>query len=113
MSDYAANHAEYRVLKDGNTKVVKSMMIQPGDILYLEKGEKAPVDAFILSTSIEDGTCFVDTAELDGETNLKRRTALQEFSAFNNISVSYYRFRKKRKKTAPMGQLSLHQPTLA
>jgi P-type E1-E2 ATPase len=63
------------------------MMIQTGDILYLEKGEKAPVDAFILSTSIEDGTCFVDTAELDGETNLKRRTALQDLCGFSTISV--------------------------
>lgn len=54
------------------------MYLQAGDILYLVKGEKAPVDAMILSTAYEDGTCFVETAELDGETNLKRRTALTE-----------------------------------
>lgn len=89
MSDYAANNAEYRVLRNGEIKIVKSMVIQPGDILYLEKGEKAPIDAFILSTSFEDGTCFVDTAELDGETNLKRRTALQDFAVMSTIDVSF------------------------
>lgn len=89
MSDYAANNAEYRIIRNGEIVIVKSMMIQPGDLLYLEKGEKAPVDAFILSSSIEDGTCFVDTAELDGETNLKRRTALQEFSGISTISVFF------------------------
>ncbi|KAJ3052407.1 hypothetical protein HK102_011890, partial [Quaeritorhiza haematococci] len=54
------------------------MHIQPGDILYLTKGQKFPVDAVLISTSYDDGTCFVETAELDGETNLKRRTALGE-----------------------------------
>lgn len=87
MSDYAANNAEYRVIRNGEIVIVKSMMIQPGDFLYLEKGEKSPVDAFILSTSFDDGTCFVDTAELDGETNLKRRTALLEFLELTSISV--------------------------
>jgi magnesium-transporting ATPase (P-type) len=42
------------------------MYLHPGDILYLSKGEKSPVDAMILSTAYEDGTCFVETAELDG-----------------------------------------------
>ena len=87
ISDYAANNAEYRVLKNNELVIIKSMMIQPGDVLYLEKGEKAPVDAFILSSAFEDGTCFVDTAELDGETNLKRRTALQDYCGFSTIQV--------------------------
>ncbi|RKO97263.1 hypothetical protein CXG81DRAFT_11323 [Caulochytrium protostelioides] len=38
---------------------------------------KLPVDALLLATSHgEEGTAFIDTMELDGETNLKRRTAL-------------------------------------
>jgi phospholipid-translocating ATPase len=34
-----------------------------------------PADLALLATSSEDGTCFIETANLDGETNLKLREA--------------------------------------
>ena len=33
--------------------------------------EPVPCDMLILSSSNEDGTCYITTANLDGETNLK------------------------------------------
>jgi len=35
-------------------------------------------DIVLISTSDENGLCFIETAELDGETNLKVRQALEE-----------------------------------
>jgi P-type E1-E2 ATPase len=48
-----------------------------GDILMLKEKEEVPADILILATSEEEGRCFVETSNLDGETNLKRRTALE------------------------------------
>jgi phospholipid-transporting ATPase len=48
-----------------------------GDILRLGDRDEAPADVFILSTSEEEGRCFVETCNLDGETNLKRRSAIE------------------------------------
>ncbi|KAK1931978.1 Phospholipid-transporting ATPase IB [Phytophthora citrophthora] len=49
-----------------------------GDILRLGDRDEAPADVFILSTSEEEGRCFVETCNLDGETNLKRRSAIEQ-----------------------------------
>lgn len=47
-----------------------------GDILRLENNEELPADVVILASSEEEGRCFVETSNLDGETNLKRRAAV-------------------------------------
>ncbi|KAJ3219341.1 hypothetical protein HDU67_001560 [Dinochytrium kinnereticum] len=80
QSDREANNYTAKVLKNGVKQDVLAMNINPGDIIYVVKGEKFPVDAVLISTSYDDGTCFIETAELDGETNLKRRSALEYLS---------------------------------
>ncbi|KAJ3205484.1 hypothetical protein HK099_000819, partial [Clydaea vesicula] len=65
-------------------KVLSKDLIK-GDLVYYEKGDKFAVDAVILATSYDDGSCFVDTAELDGETNLKRRTGPFELNSFKTV----------------------------
>ncbi|KAJ2072233.1 phospholipid transporting ATPase [Coemansia sp. S155-1] len=47
-----------------------------GDIVLLRDGDAVPADVLLLSTSEDDGSCFVETKNLDGETNLKAKTAL-------------------------------------
>jgi len=47
--------------------------VQVGDVLRVSRGEEIPADMVNLASSTEDGTCFVSTANLDGETNLKLR----------------------------------------
>jgi phospholipid-transporting ATPase len=66
QADCAANNTIATVIRDGQKIEIKSMHIQEGDMLLLDKGEKSPVDAIIFSTSYDDGTCFIETAELDG-----------------------------------------------
>ncbi|KAK3620398.1 phospholipid transporting ATPase [Elasticomyces elasticus] len=50
--------------------------VQVGDFVRLYNEEQIPADIIVLSTSDADGACYVETKNLDGETNLKVRTAL-------------------------------------
>jgi phospholipid-translocating ATPase len=50
--------------------------VQVGDFIRLYNDEEVPADIVVLSSSSEDGACYVETKNLDGETNLKVRNAL-------------------------------------
>lgn len=47
--------------------------IRTGDLVKVEKEGKFPVDMLLLKSSNVDGVIFIDTANLDGETNLKEK----------------------------------------
>eukprot|EP00941_MAST-03F_sp_MAST-3F-sp1_P005138 g5138.t1 len=49
--------------------------IAVGDVLIVRNKELVPADIVILATSEEDGVCYVETSSIDGETNLKIRSA--------------------------------------
>ncbi|OWB54686.1 hypothetical protein B5S28_g539 [[Candida] boidinii] len=51
--------------------------IHVGDVIKVQNNDSIPVDLLILSTSDEDGACYVATTNLDGETNLKVKQALK------------------------------------
>ncbi|RMJ14471.1 hypothetical protein BHE90_009901 [Fusarium euwallaceae] len=53
----------------------KSLVV--GDFVRIYNDEELPADIIILSTSDPDGACFVETKNLDGETNLKVRQAVR------------------------------------
>jgi len=48
-----------------------------GDIVKIHKGETFPADLMVLMSSEEGGVCYVSTANLDGESNLKRHTVIE------------------------------------
>ncbi|KAF2083432.1 P-type ATPase-like protein [Saccharata proteae CBS 121410] len=50
--------------------------VQVGDFVRLYNEDQIPADIVVLSTSEEDGACYAETKNLDGETNLKVRQAL-------------------------------------
>ena len=50
--------------------------VEVGDFVRLYNDDQIPADIVILSTSDPDGACYVETKNLDGETNLKVRQAL-------------------------------------
>lgn len=52
--------------------------IRVGDFILLRNGDSLPADALLLSTSDKQGTCFVETKDLDGETNLKARSSVED-----------------------------------
>ncbi|KAJ8773950.1 hypothetical protein K2173_009381 [Erythroxylum novogranatense] len=51
--------------------------IQVGDIVKVEKDQFFPADLLLLATDYDDGICYVETMNLDGETNLKLKRALE------------------------------------
>ena len=65
---------------------VKSKDVEVGDILAVKSKEKFPCDLIILATSSLKGKCYVMTANLDGESNLKPKLALRETRKYMNVS---------------------------
>ncbi|KAI7902367.1 uncharacterized protein BX663DRAFT_510883 [Cokeromyces recurvatus] len=47
-----------------------------GDYVKIENDQDIPADIVVLSTSENDNICYVETQNLDGETNLKQRQGL-------------------------------------
>ncbi|KAF8329253.1 hypothetical protein F5887DRAFT_1184248, partial [Amanita rubescens] len=51
--------------------------LEVGDIVLLRENEQVPADVVVLATSDPDGMCYLETKNLDGETNLKPRKAVK------------------------------------
>lgn len=57
------------------TRSTPSSALKVGDLVLLEKNQRVPADMVLLVTSEEEGTCFVRTDQLDGETDWKLKVA--------------------------------------
>ncbi|KAL1740994.1 hypothetical protein HDZ31DRAFT_46374 [Schizophyllum fasciatum] len=51
--------------------------LEVGDIVLLRDNDQVPADIVVLSTSDPEGMCYLETKNLDGETNLKPRKAIR------------------------------------
>ncbi len=65
---------------------VISQDIRVGDILRIEEGLEFPADLVLLSSSNANGTCYLNTANLDGETAPKHRKSATPTLAMREAS---------------------------
>ncbi|XP_010556845.1 PREDICTED: phospholipid-transporting ATPase 2 [Tarenaya hassleriana] len=73
LSDKKANEKEVWVVRRGVKKHIQAQDIQVGNIVWLRENDEVPCDLVLLGTSDSQGVCYVETAALDGETDLKTR----------------------------------------
>ncbi|XP_042573330.1 phospholipid-transporting ATPase IH isoform X2 [Cyprinus carpio] len=82
-ADNAINQCPVHIIQHGKVVRKQSQKLRVGDIVQVKENETFPCDLILLSTSREDGTCFVTTASLDGESSHKTYYAVQDTKAFN------------------------------
>lgn len=84
--DYRRHRDDHRVNnqfchvadRDAGWRTVRWKDVNVGDYVYLSCDSPIPADMIMLGTCNEDGVAYVDTAQLDGETSLKPKFALEE-----------------------------------
>ncbi|KAJ3022211.1 hypothetical protein HKX48_006733 [Thoreauomyces humboldtii] len=82
QQDADTNARSVKVLSGSQFVVKQWRDIVVGDILRIENGEFFPADMILLSSSEPDALCYIETSNLDGETNLKIRQGISETADF-------------------------------
>ncbi|XP_038892983.1 putative phospholipid-transporting ATPase 9 isoform X1 [Benincasa hispida] len=86
--DIEVNNRKVKVhQRDGVFAYTEWKNLRVGDIVRVEKDEFFPADIVLLSSSYEDAICYVETMNLDGETNLKLKQALEVTSHMHEDSM--------------------------
>ena len=76
------NNRRVKVHKaDGIFEYTAWKNVRVGNIVKVEKDEFFPADLLLLSSSYDDAVCYVETMNLDGETNLKLKQGLEVTSS--------------------------------
>jgi len=61
--------------------------VHVGEIVHVKKDEQIPCDLVILSTTDQEhGLCYIDTCNIDGETNLKTMNSLEHYKTTVELS---------------------------
>ncbi|KAM7263698.1 hypothetical protein ACFE04_001381 [Oxalis oulophora] len=77
-SDKKENNREALVLQSGQFQPKIWKHIQAGEVVKIHAEETIPCDMVLLGTSDPSGLAYIQTMNLDGESNLKTRYARQE-----------------------------------
>ncbi|KAF7808958.1 putative phospholipid-transporting ATPase 9 [Senna tora] len=82
--DIEVNNRRVKVHKgDGLFEYTEWKNLRVGDIVKVEKDQFFPADLLLLSSGYDDAVCYVETMNLDGETNLKLKQGLEVTSSLH------------------------------
>eukprot|EP00879_Flechtneria_rotunda_P025858 GHRR01027511.1.p1 GENE.GHRR01027511.1~~GHRR01027511.1.p1 ORF type:complete len:483 (+),score=131.33 GHRR01027511.1:452-1900(+) len=65
--------------------------VSVGDVIIVHKDEYLPADLLFLSAENPEGLCYIETMQLDGETNLKIKKTLDETKDLRHDSISDFK----------------------
>jgi phospholipid-transporting ATPase len=94
-ADSEENNRPCLVLKDGRFTECRWRDLRIGDIVKITQNQFFPADILVLQTSENKNLCYIETKNLDGETNLKHKQAHKDFNVFLGKSESEVEPKKK------------------
>lgn len=83
--DKASNDRKVLRLSSDGWGYVKCHKLKPGDIVKINKEEEFSADCLIVQSSNINGYCYIDTKNLDGETNLKEKSAIEDYKHLEEL----------------------------
>ena len=109
--DRQLNRSKAQVLRGTRFEDVKWIDISVGDIIRVESEEPFPADLVLLASSEPEGLCYIETANLDGETNLKIKQSIPETSNLVS-SAELARLGGRLRSEQPNSSLYTYEATL-
>ena len=77
-NDLQTNNTISKVYKNNRFINIKWSDIKIGNLIKIKKDEMIPADLLVICSSNKDGAFYLQTANLDGESNLKQREILMD-----------------------------------
>lgn len=112
QSDSELNARKAKILTREDTFVEKKWKdIQVGDVVRLESNDFIPADMLLIGSSEPEGLCYIETSNLDGETNLKIKqtsTHISSLTAPSHVNALHGSLRSEH----PNNSLYTYEGTL-
>lgn len=85
--DREVNNRSAQVLDPVSGHLVRKRWrdLRVGDVVKVTKDHPFPADLLLLSADGDEGACYIETANLDGETNLKLRKAMDQTKGLRTL----------------------------
>ena len=111
QADNTLNTSKAQVLRGTSFAEAKWIDIAVGDVVRVESEQPFPADLVLLASSEPEGLCYIETANLDGETNLKIKQAIPETATMVSSS-ELSRLGGRIKSEQPNSSLYTYEATL-